>query len=78
MKFNRYRRKGLSEMVKWSSKMKELNTLKKLIEAGISVSQADIDNGSPRAGDMIARNPDNHEDKWLVAKEYFDMNFVKF
>jgi hypothetical protein len=31
--------------------------------------------GSPKAGDMIARNPGNHEDQWLVAAQYFADNF---
>ena len=46
-------------------------------EQRISVSPADIDGGSPKVGDMIARNPCNHDDKWLVAKEYFEQNFVE-
>ncbi len=45
------------------------------INFNISISQADIDLGSPKAGDMIARNPKNHADKWLVAKQYFKDNF---
>lgn len=28
-----------------------------------------------KLGDMIARNPKNHKDQWLVAKEYFNDNF---
>lgn len=40
----------------------------------ISVSDADKENGSPKVGDMIARNPKNHNDKWLVAKKYFKDN----
>jgi hypothetical protein len=42
---------------------------------GISVSETDKHNGSPKAGDMIARNPSNHEDQWLVAAQYFAANF---
>jgi hypothetical protein len=42
---------------------------------GISVSDADAKAGSPKAGDMIARNPENHEDRWLVAAQYFADNF---
>ena len=42
--------------------------------ANVSISDADIRNGSPRAGDMIARNPKDHNDKWLVAKQYFEDN----
>jgi hypothetical protein len=42
---------------------------------GISVSDADAKAGSPKAGDMIARNPENHEDRWLVAAQYFADDF---
>jgi len=42
---------------------------------GISVSDADAKAGSPKAGDMIARNPENHKDQWLVAAQYFADHF---
>jgi len=42
---------------------------------GISISDADLASGSPRAGDMIAQNPDNPKDQWLVAAEFFDKNY---
>lgn len=41
----------------------------------VSISVEDLANGSPQIGDMIARNPKNHEDQWLVAKQYFGDNF---
>ncbi len=41
----------------------------------VSISDADRQNGSPKIGDMIARNPKNHNDQWLVAKQYFEDNF---
>lgn len=41
----------------------------------VSVSAADEEAGSPKAGDMIARNPANHDDQWLVAADYFAANF---
>jgi hypothetical protein len=41
----------------------------------ISVSIPDQEAGSPKSGDMIARNPKNHADKWLVAAQYFADNF---
>lgn len=41
----------------------------------VSISEADLKNGSPQLGDMIARNPKNHEDQWLVARQYFNDNF---
>lgn len=42
---------------------------------GISVAAVDQAAGSPKSGDMIARNPVNHADKWLVAAAYFAANF---
>lgn len=44
----------------------------------VSISEADRDNGSPLVGDMIARNPKNHDDQWLVAKKYFQDNFMEY
>lgn len=41
----------------------------------VSISRADLKNGSPKIGDMIARNPKNHQDQWLVAEQYFKDNF---
>lgn len=46
------------------------------LEPTVSVSEADRLAGSPKAGDMIARNPKNHRDQWLVAEQYFRDNFV--
>lgn len=68
--WNQYRRKGLSEMRPVNSD----ETLYTLHQKGISVSLADIENGSPQPGDMIARNPKNHNDQWLVASQYFEDN----
>ena len=76
MKFKEYRRTAIAEMWKWSPKS-GMKLLQDLQELGISVSQADIDNGSPKPGDMIARNPKNHKDMWLVAKAYFEDNFTE-
>lgn len=39
---------------------------------GISVNKEDI----PSPGGMIARNPNNHEDKWYVNPSYFSKNYV--
>lgn len=41
----------------------------------ISISAPDKEAGSPKLGDMIARNPKNHDDQWLVAAQYFTDNF---
>jgi hypothetical protein len=43
--------------------------------AGITISSEDLKAGSPKSGDMIARNPNNHLDQWLVAATYFAVNF---
>jgi hypothetical protein len=42
---------------------------------GYEVSAVDAAAGSPKLGDMIARNPKNHKDQWLVAAKYFADNF---
>ena len=41
----------------------------------VSISAPDVEAGSPKLGDMIARNPKNHDDQWLVAAAYFADNF---
>ena len=38
---------------------------------GVSVSDED----NPKEGDMIACNPENPNDKWLVDKAFFDANY---
>lgn len=64
--FKQYRRSQIAELREW--------------EPGDDVSAvsiADVDRscGSPKSGDMIARNPANHSDQWLVAAAYFAVNF---
>lgn len=63
MNWKQYKRKGVSEMRPYQ----EGDDM-----ARISISQADLENGSPKLGDMIARNPKDHNDQWLVAKKYFE------
>jgi len=63
--YKNYKRKGLSEMSAW----KQGDDM-----TGISISEPDATAGSPKEGDQIARNPNNHDDKWLVAKKYFEDN----
>lgn len=65
--FKQYRRKQIAELRPFSEGEK--------LSDAVSVSQADKDAGSPKIGDMIARNPKNHDDQWLVAKQYFEDNF---
>ncbi len=44
---------------------------------GVSVSKTDAENGSPAFGDMIAANPENSKDRWLVACQYFVDNYME-
>lgn len=64
--FQQYRRKQIAELRPYE----QGENL-----AGVSISAPDAAAGSPKLGDMIARNPKNHEDRWLVAKQYFADNF---
>ena len=41
----------------------------------VSVSDTDWRNGSPKAGDMIARNPKDPTDMWLIAKAFFEVHY---
>jgi len=64
--FKQYRRTSISEMRPYVEGEK--------LESSISISEADLKAGSPKLGDMIARNPKDHEDQWLVSKKYFEEN----
>lgn len=64
--FARYRRKEIAELRPYAPGER--------LE-GVSISQVDRDAGSPKLGDMIARNPKNHADQWLVSATYFADNF---
>lgn len=63
--WKQYKRKGVSEMRPYI----EGEDVSK-----ISITETDRQNGSPMLGDMIARNPKDHTDQWLVAKKYFEEN----
>lgn len=43
---------------------------------GITITFEQSATGSPKEGDMIARNPDNHADLWLIQKEYFEKHYT--
>lgn len=64
--FKNYQRKQIAELCPWTPDFPM---------DGVSVSEVDVAAGSPKPGDMIARNPKNHSDQWLVAKAYFGDNF---
>ena len=66
MTFTPYRRKQIAELRPWQPG----DDMRR-----VSVSAPDQEAGSPKSGDMIARNPKNHDDQWLVAAAYFADNF---
>lgn len=69
--FTKYRRSQIAELRPCSPEAD-----RELCREGlISVSSEDQKTGSPKEGDMIARNPKNHADQWLVAAQYFADNF---
>jgi hypothetical protein len=65
--FKQYRRKLIAEF-------RPFHEGEQLPES-VSIWQGDRDNGSPKVGDMIGRDPKNHDDQWLVAKQFFEDNF---
>lgn len=82
--FKKYKRSQVAELRPVTNEDRENfngnGELKFISDLGfhtVSISEPDLKNGSPKIGDMIARNPDNHLDQWLVAKAYFDKNFIE-
>jgi hypothetical protein len=65
--FKQYRRSQIAELRPWSPG--------EVLNGRVSISAEDRAAGSPKPGDMIARNPKNHGDHWLVAAAYFADNF---
>ncbi len=61
-----YRKKTLQELIPWTPEQ-EMDF--------VSISEADRAAGSPKAGDMIAINPKNSLDRWLVARKFFNDNY---
>ncbi len=64
--YKHYRRSQIAELADWAPGFDM---------TGVSISAPDSTAGSPKEGDKIARNPANHEDRWLVSAEYFAANF---
>ena len=82
MAFKKYKRKQIAELRPVSKEdienfigNREIKYISDLGWYVVSISEQDLLNGSPKIGDMIARNPKNHLDQWLVAEKYFEDNF---
>ena len=71
MEFKKYKRTQIAEMHEYNPD----DMYSKEFMDRVSISATDKENGSPKKGDMIARNPKNHDDMWLVARQYFNDNF---
>jgi hypothetical protein len=64
-----YRKRGTIEAEAWQPGIDM---------AGVSISEADKDQGSPKTGDMIARDPENPADRWLIGAAYFKRHYEPF
>ena len=62
-----YRKKALQELIPWTPD---------LPMSLVSVSEADRLNGSPKEGDMIAFNPKEPTDMWLVSQQFCEDNYT--
>lgn len=70
--FKQYNRIQLAEI----REVTDTEIMSRQLGDRISLSPADMENGSPKKGDVVARNPKNHDDQWLIAEQYFLDNFV--
>jgi hypothetical protein len=61
-----FRKKGTQELTPWIPEI-DMN--------GVSISDSDKTNGSPKVGDMIAINKNDPTDRWLVAEKFFNDNY---
>jgi hypothetical protein len=66
-KFKKYRRSQIAELRPYE--------VGEVLSDRVSISASDREAGSPKLGDMIARNPEIPDDQWLVAADYFAANF---
>jgi hypothetical protein len=64
-----YRKKGTIEAERWTPGIDM---------EGVSIGENDKKAGSPKAGDMLARDPENPADRWLIAEEYFRRHYEQF
>ena len=45
--------------------------------AGVKIAPEDRDTGSPKDGDMLARDPEKPDEQWLVSGRYFNANYER-
>lgn len=61
-----YRKKQLIEAERWQPGIDM---------EGVNVHELDKKGGSPKTGDMIARDPENPVDRWLISAAYFKRSY---
>jgi len=71
--FKQYKRFAIAEIREVTER-----EIREGLTSSVSLSEADKKAGSPKPGDMVGRNPKNHEDQWLIAAQYFKDNFEEF
>ena len=64
-----YRKKGTIEAERWQPGIDM---------EGVNISHADKDAGHPKDGDMVARDPENEKDRWLISADYFRRHYEPF
>ena len=65
--YKQYRKKTPIDVMPWSEDIDM---------SGVTVNPNDRYAGSPKLGDMIGRNPNNHADRWLISERYFAESYV--
>jgi hypothetical protein len=70
-KFKKYQRIQIAEL----RPVTDEEVMSRHLASNISMSMEDKEKGHPYIGDMVARNPENHNDQWLVTEEHFKKNF---
>lgn len=80
--FKQFKRKEVAELrpvtqqdIDQFNEKQHITVKEMKVDTHVSISGVDVAQGSPKIGDMIARNPKNNADQWLVAQRYFEDNF---
>jgi len=64
--WKKYRKGTITEMMPWTP-----DVSMDAVTVGVEFRA-----NHPRKGDMVARDPNNPSDMWLVVEEFFDNNYV--
>ena len=73
MTFQTYRKIKTIEMI--DTEMRPYIVGEVLDESVVEIAKIFGENGSPKESDMIARDTQNHDDMWLISRQYFEENY---